>query len=98
MSLGWFLLLSSCVGFYRVKRWEASIRAASMPQEPITEEQRARDEQIRRNIEIAFGFTHLDDDDELELSDEEEEDEEDDDELDDPLSDDLPDDARLSVR
>ena len=63
---GWFLLLSSCVGFYRVKRWEASIRAASMPQEPITEEQRARDEQIRRNIEIAFGFTHLDDDDEEE--------------------------------
>ena len=27
--LGWFLLLSSLAGFYRVKRWEKSIRAAS---------------------------------------------------------------------
>lgn len=26
---GWFLLLSSMAGFYRVKRWEKSIRAAS---------------------------------------------------------------------
>ena len=57
--IGWFLLLSSCVGFYRVKRWEASIRAASLPQEPLTPEQRARDEQVRRNIELAFGFTGL---------------------------------------
>ncbi|PIL35706.1 transporter [Ganoderma sinense ZZ0214-1] len=61
MTLGWFLLLSSCVGFYRVKRWEASIRAASMPEEPVTEEQRAHDEQVRRNIEIAFGFADLND-------------------------------------
>lgn len=29
---GWFLLLSSLAGFYRVKRWEKSIRAASSPQ------------------------------------------------------------------
>lgn len=61
MTLGWFLLLSSCVGFYRVKRWEASIRAASMPEEPVTEEQRAHDEQVRRNIEIAFGFADISD-------------------------------------
>ena len=59
MLAGWFLLLSSCVGFYRVKRWEASIRAASMPEEPLTPEQRARDEQVRRNIELAFGFGDL---------------------------------------
>ncbi|RPD61211.1 hypothetical protein L226DRAFT_508031 [Lentinus tigrinus ALCF2SS1-7] len=64
MTLGWFLLLSSCVGFYRVKRWEASIRAASLPEEPMTPEQRARDEQVRRNIELAFGFTGLSDEDE----------------------------------
>ena len=64
--IGWFLLLSSCVGFYRVKRWEASIRAASLPQEPLTPEQRARDEQVRRNIELAFGFTGLVDEDEPE--------------------------------
>ena len=66
--IGWFLLLSSCVGFYRVKRWETSIRAASMPEEPVTEEQRAHDEQVRRNIEIAFGFTHLDDDEGVSLT------------------------------
>ena len=50
------------LGFWRVKRWEASIRAASMPQEPVTEEQRAYDAQVRRNIEIAFGFADMDDD------------------------------------
>lgn len=50
------------MGFYRVKRWEASIRAASLPPEPVTPEQRARDEQVRRNIELAFGFTDMDED------------------------------------
>ncbi len=54
------------MGFYRVKRWESSIRAASLPREPMTPEQRARDEQVRRNIELAFGFTGLVDDDEPE--------------------------------
>ncbi|KAI0635791.1 hypothetical protein C8Q77DRAFT_1071740 [Trametes polyzona] len=59
MTLGWFLLLSSCVGFYRVKRWETAIRVASLPPEPLTPEQRQRDEQVRRNIEAAFGFADL---------------------------------------
>ncbi|KAH9856574.1 hypothetical protein C2E23DRAFT_856886 [Lenzites betulinus] len=56
MTLGWFLLLSSCVGFYRVKRWESAIRVASLPQASLTPEQRQRDEQVRRNLEAAFGF------------------------------------------
>ena len=30
-----------------------------MPEEPLTPEQRARDEQVRRNIELAFGFGDL---------------------------------------
>ncbi|EIW57424.1 uncharacterized protein TRAVEDRAFT_169191 [Trametes versicolor FP-101664 SS1] len=60
MTLGWFLLLSSAVGFYRVKRWENAIRVASLPQEPLTPEQRRHDEQVRRNIEAAFGFGDLD--------------------------------------
>ncbi|KAI0635786.1 hypothetical protein C8Q77DRAFT_1250754 [Trametes polyzona] len=59
MTLGWFLLLSSCVGFYRVKRWETAIRVASLPPEPLTPEQRQRDEQVRRNIEAAFSFANL---------------------------------------
>ncbi|KAI0649376.1 hypothetical protein C8Q79DRAFT_1007897 [Trametes meyenii] len=57
MTLGWFLLLSSCVGFYRVKRWEAAVRDASQPPETLTPEQIRHDEQVRRNIEAAFGFT-----------------------------------------
>ncbi|KAI0368702.1 hypothetical protein BV20DRAFT_969096 [Pilatotrama ljubarskyi] len=64
MTLGWFLLLSSCVGFYRVKRWESAIRVASLPAEPLTPEQRRHDEQVRRNIEAAFGFGDLGDEDE----------------------------------
>ena len=64
MLAGWFLLLSSCVGFYRVKRWEASIRASSAPEEAATPEQRAYDEQVRRNIELAFGFGDPGDEDE----------------------------------
>lgn len=32
-----------------------------MPEEPVTEEQRAHDEQVRRNIEIAFGFADIND-------------------------------------
>ena len=35
-----------------------------MPETPLTPEQRARDEQVRRNIELAFGFGGLDEDEE----------------------------------
>jgi hypothetical protein len=34
---GWFLLLSSLLGFFRVKRWERSIRAARAPASPSGE-------------------------------------------------------------
>lgn len=52
---GWFLLLSSVVGFWRVKHWEHSIRVASNPG-PITPEDIERDATIRRNIEQVFGM------------------------------------------
>ncbi|KAI9000615.1 hypothetical protein BD414DRAFT_472216 [Trametes punicea] len=64
MTLGWFLLLASCVGFSRVKRWEIAIRVASLPAEPLTPEQRQRDEEVRRNIEVAFGFVDVQNDEE----------------------------------
>ncbi|KAJ7170585.1 metal homeostatis protein bsd2 [Mycena crocata] len=54
MTLGWFLLLSSFIGFWRVKRWESSIRSTSAP---ITAEDIERDAAVRRNIENVFGFS-----------------------------------------
>ncbi|KAJ7352543.1 hypothetical protein DFH08DRAFT_957323 [Mycena albidolilacea] len=54
MTVGWFLLLSSFIGFWRIKRWESSIRASS---QPITAEDIERDAAVRRNIESVFGFS-----------------------------------------
>jgi len=31
MTIGWFLLLSSLLGYFRVKRWEKSIQASRVP-------------------------------------------------------------------
>jgi len=56
MTFGWLLLFSSAVGFWRVKRWEASIRASSQPVAAPTVEDIQRDIQVRRNIELVFGF------------------------------------------
>lgn len=55
MTLGWFLLLSSIIGFWRVKRWENSIRSTSSPS-PLSPEDIERDIAIRRNIENVFGL------------------------------------------
>jgi len=49
MTLGWFLLLSSVAGFYRVKRWEKSIRSASQPAV-------GRDNEARRAMEQEHAF------------------------------------------
>jgi Protein of unknown function (DUF2370) len=51
---GWFLLLSSVIGFWRVKRWERSIRSVSSP---ISPEEIERDIAMRRNLETAFGIS-----------------------------------------
>ena len=56
---GWFLLLSSIIGFWRVKRWERSLRSVPTP---ITTEDIERDIAIRRNIENVFGFSFNDQD------------------------------------
>jgi len=58
MTLGWFLLLSSIIGYWRVKRWERSIRSASTP---ITPEDIERDTAIRRNLESVFGISFEED-------------------------------------
>ncbi|PCH42490.1 hypothetical protein WOLCODRAFT_120648 [Wolfiporia cocos MD-104 SS10] len=54
--LGWLLLLSSIFGFYRVKRWEKSIRDSAHPPPPMSAEQLQHDAEVRRNIERVFGI------------------------------------------
>jgi len=56
MTFGWVLLFTSIVGFWRVKRWEMSVRASSRPQAPVTPSDLAREAQVRRDIENIFGF------------------------------------------
>ncbi|KAH7884547.1 metal homeostatis protein bsd2 [Phlebopus sp. FC_14] len=58
MTLGWFLLLSSLIGFWRVKHWESSIRAANS-RGPPTPEEIERDIAIRRNLAQVFGLPAL---------------------------------------
>jgi len=55
MTLGWFLLLSSVISYWRVKHWETSIRASSN-RGPLTPEGADRELTIRRNIERVFGI------------------------------------------
>jgi hypothetical protein len=47
-------LLSSAAGFWRVKRWETSVRASH--QGPVTAEDIERDIAVRRNLAMAFGI------------------------------------------
>ncbi|KIM84146.1 hypothetical protein PILCRDRAFT_87611 [Piloderma croceum F 1598] len=54
MTLGWFFLLSSIIGYWRVKHWEMSIRSSHRGS--ITPEDINRDIAIRRNIEQVFGI------------------------------------------
>ncbi|KAF7316978.1 hypothetical protein HMN09_00432200 [Mycena chlorophos] len=53
MTVGWFLLLSSLIGFWRIKRWESGIRASATPP---TAEEVERDRAVRRNLENVFGY------------------------------------------
>ena len=49
---GWFLLLSSIIGFWRVKRWEQTVTVTSPP----TVEQLEEDQQLRQNLQRIFGI------------------------------------------
>ncbi|KAJ7052508.1 hypothetical protein C8F01DRAFT_997993 [Mycena amicta] len=60
MTLGWFLLLSSFIGFWRIKRWERGIRTTNTT--PLTPEDIERDAAVRRNIENVFGFSFNEED------------------------------------
>lgn len=60
MTIGWFLLITSFLGFWRVKRWQrgvqASVVAAERERDP-TPEDLARNAQVLRNLEQAFGIS-----------------------------------------
>ncbi|KAI6108322.1 hypothetical protein F5141DRAFT_109329 [Pisolithus sp. B1] len=53
--LGWFIFITSLIGFWRVKHWESSIRASNAQGSP-TPEEIERDIATRRHLEEAFGF------------------------------------------
>ncbi|KAI6004338.1 hypothetical protein EDC04DRAFT_3124133 [Pisolithus marmoratus] len=55
MTLGWFIFITSLIGFWRVKHWESSIRATSA-RGPPTPEEIERDIATRRNLEEVFGL------------------------------------------
>ncbi|KAI0058674.1 hypothetical protein BV25DRAFT_1810491 [Artomyces pyxidatus] len=58
MTIGWFLLLTSLVGYFRVKRFEMSVRASrSRGPAPLSTEDLERDRVMRRNLEEVFGIT-----------------------------------------
>lgn len=58
MTIGWFILLTSLLGFWRVKRWERGVQAsvAAPPERERTAEEIVRDRQVLNNIELAFGL------------------------------------------
>ncbi|KAH9031784.1 hypothetical protein EDB85DRAFT_1958426 [Lactarius pseudohatsudake] len=57
MTIGWFLLLTSMIGYFRVKRFEMSVRASrNGGAPPLTAEDIRRDMALRRNIEEVFGL------------------------------------------
>ncbi|KAJ3788038.1 hypothetical protein GGU10DRAFT_347142 [Lentinula aff. detonsa] len=72
MTIGWFLLLTSTISFWRVKRWESSIRSstssntstASHSNEPpvpgsqfLTRDEYENDVMMRRNLATVFGIS-----------------------------------------
>jgi len=52
MSAGWFILITSFLGYWRVKRWERGIRQASEPAAMPSE----RDRNVRTGLFSVFGL------------------------------------------
>jgi Protein of unknown function (DUF2370) len=57
--VGWFILLTSLLSFWRVKRWERGILSPQQPMVPRTAEESARDREVIANLEDVFGFRVL---------------------------------------
>ncbi|KAI0796621.1 hypothetical protein C8Q75DRAFT_802309 [Abortiporus biennis] len=60
MTVGWFILLTSLLGFWRVKRWERSILSTQQHNPPSTPaEDQARNNAMIFRLERAFGIRGL---------------------------------------
>jgi len=57
MTVGWFLLLTSIIGFFRVKRFEMSIRASRAAPPALSTQDIQHDVALRRNLEDVFGIS-----------------------------------------
>lgn len=55
-ATGWFLLLTSMIGYFRVKRFELSVRASRTVPTTLSTEDIQRDVAFRRNLEDVFGI------------------------------------------
>ena len=54
--IGWFLLLTSLIGYFRVKRFELSVRASrTIPPSALSPDDLERNVVLRRNLEDVFG-------------------------------------------
>jgi Protein of unknown function (DUF2370) len=56
MTLGWFILITSFLGFWRVKQWERGVQRSVMTDREPTPEELMRDAQTIRHIQHAFGL------------------------------------------
>jgi len=56
MTLGWFILITSFLGFWRVKRWERNVQRSVMIEREPTTEELANNAQALRNIERVLGL------------------------------------------
>lgn len=63
MTVGWFVLITAVLGFWRVKRWERGVRQAAHeaanPRPPPTAEELAHERAVLNSIEQAFGLVGL---------------------------------------
>jgi len=59
MTIGWFLLLTSIIGYFRVKRFELSVRASRAAPPMLTPENIQHEVALRRNLEEVFGISVL---------------------------------------
>ncbi|KAF8341622.1 uncharacterized protein EI90DRAFT_3034643 [Cantharellus anzutake] len=56
MTLGWFILITSFLGFWRVRRWEWNVQRSTMVEREATPEDLVQHSQVLRTLEHAFGM------------------------------------------